>query len=71
VYTTNPSRLKFSGLIALSWAGYLNNTVSGGITSGLKIWEALIKESGEEAGLDPSIVQKYAISVGAISFFSL
>ena len=56
--------------MVISWAGYLDSTVSGGITSGLKIWEALVKESGEEAGLDPSIVQKYAIPVGAISFFS-
>ena len=71
VYIINPSCLTISSIIVHSWAGYLNNTVSGGITSGLTIWELLVKESWEEAGLDPSIVKKYAISVGAISFFAL
>ncbi|KZT26170.1 hypothetical protein NEOLEDRAFT_274168 [Neolentinus lepideus HHB14362 ss-1] len=52
-----------------TWPGYLDNTVAGGIPSGLSAWTAIVKESMEEASIDPAIVQTHAKAVGAISYF--
>lgn len=53
-----------------SWPGYHDNTVAGGITSGLKIFEALIKEADEEASIDEDVIRKWAKSAGAISYIA-
>jgi len=47
----------------------LDNTVAGGIPSGMGVLESLVKECMEEASLDEELVRKYARSVGAISYF--
>jgi 8-oxo-dGTP pyrophosphatase MutT (NUDIX family) len=52
-----------------SFPGYLDNTVAGGIPSGMPIFESLIKECMEEANIEPDIVRKYARAAGSISYF--
>ena len=51
------------------WPGYLDNTVAGGISSGISAFEALVKECKEEASIEASVVKKYARSAGSISYF--
>lgn len=51
------------------WSGYLDNSVAGGIPSGMGNFEALVKESMEEASLDEDIVRKHALAVGVVSYF--
>lgn len=51
-----------------SWAGYLDNSVAGGIPSGMGVLEALVKESWEEAGLDGELVASKARPAGAVSY---
>jgi len=58
-------------LIVNSWPGYLDNSVAGGIPSGMGVLQALVKESWEEAGLDGELVAKKARPVGAISYVHL
>jgi hypothetical protein len=55
--------------VGLRWPGYLDNSVAGGITSGMGPFESIVKESMEEASLEETIVRKHAKSVGAISYF--
>ena len=43
--------------------------MAGGIPSGMSVFEVVAKESMEEASIEELIVQKYAKSVGAISYF--
>jgi 8-oxo-dGTP pyrophosphatase MutT (NUDIX family) len=52
-----------------SFPGYLDNTVAGGIPSGMPIFESLVKECMEEASIGPDIVHKYARAAGSISYF--
>ncbi|EGO01178.1 hypothetical protein SERLA73DRAFT_167310 [Serpula lacrymans var. lacrymans S7.3] len=52
-----------------TWGGYLDNSVAGGIPSGMPIFESLVKESMEEASIAEDIVRGYAKSVGAVSYF--
>jgi 8-oxo-dGTP pyrophosphatase MutT (NUDIX family) len=52
-----------------SFPGYLDNTVAGGIPSGMPIFESLVKECMEEANIGPDIVRKYARAAGSISYF--
>jgi len=52
-----------------SWPGYLDNTIAGGIPSGMGVFESLVKESMEEASIDESIIKAHAKAVGAISYF--
>ena len=52
-----------------SFPGYLDNTVAGGIPSGLPIFESLVKECMEEANIGPDVVRKYARAAGSISYF--
>ncbi|KDQ56717.1 hypothetical protein JAAARDRAFT_194689 [Jaapia argillacea MUCL 33604] len=52
-----------------TWPGYLDNTVAGGITSGMSMFESIVKEAMEEASIEESIVRKYAKSVGGVSYF--
>ncbi|KAJ7732778.1 NUDIX hydrolase domain-like protein [Mycena maculata] len=51
------------------WPGYLDNTVAGGIPSGMPIFEALVKECMEEASLNEDLVRAHARSVGCVSYF--
>lgn len=51
-----------------SWPGYLDNSVAGGIPSGMGVLEALLKESWEEAGLDGQVVGQYARPAGVVSY---
>lgn len=52
-----------------SWPGYLDNTVAGGIPSGMSIFESLVKECMEEASLPDDVVRPHIKAVGAISYF--
>ncbi|KAL5497787.1 hypothetical protein ACEPAH_2718 [Sanghuangporus vaninii] len=52
-----------------TWPGLLDNTVAGGIPEGMPPFEALVKESMEEASLAEDVVRSHAHSVGAISYF--
>jgi hypothetical protein len=51
------------------WPGYLDNSVAGGIPSGMAAFESLVKESMEEASIEEEIVRKHARAVGSISYF--
>jgi 8-oxo-dGTP pyrophosphatase MutT (NUDIX family) len=58
------------GLISMfSFPGYLDNTVAGGVPSGMPVFESLVKECMEEANIGPDIVRKYARAAGSISYF--
>ncbi|KZT08146.1 uncharacterized protein LAESUDRAFT_742583 [Laetiporus sulphureus 93-53] len=52
-----------------TWPGYLDNTVAGGISSGLGVFESLVKESMEEASLAEGIIRRHARAVGTVSYF--
>ncbi|KAJ7291805.1 nudix hydrolase 20 [Mycena rebaudengoi] len=51
------------------WPGYLDNSVAGGIPSGMPIFEALVKECMEEASISESICRTHIRSAGCISYF--
>lgn len=51
-----------------TWPGKLDNMVSGGLTSGLGVLEAMHKESWEEAGLPRDLLPSIR-SAGSVSFF--
>jgi len=55
--------------IYLRWPGYLDNTVAGGIASGMSVFESLVKECEEEASIEADLVRKFARAVGSISYF--
>ncbi|KAF9467226.1 nudix hydrolase 20 [Collybia nuda] len=52
-----------------TWPGYLDNSVAGGIPSGMPMFESLVKECMEEASITADIVRKHVRCVGAISYF--
>ncbi|KAH7915873.1 NUDIX hydrolase domain-like protein [Hygrophoropsis aurantiaca] len=52
-----------------TWPGYLDNSVAGGIPSGMAPFESIIKEAMEEASIEQHIVENYAKSIGSISYF--
>ncbi|TFK28335.1 nudix hydrolase 20 [Coprinopsis marcescibilis] len=52
-----------------TWPGYLDNTVAGGIPSGMSPFESLVKECMEEASLPDHVVRDSIMAVGAISYF--
>jgi len=52
-----------------TWPGYLDNTIAGGIPSGTGIFESIVKESLEEAGIEEDIIRKHTKAVGAVSYF--
>ena len=47
----------------------LDNTVAGGIPEGMSPFEAIVKESMEEASLPEDLVRKHIRAVGAVSYF--
>lgn len=51
------------------WGGYLDNSVGGGIPSGMGHFESLVKESMEEASLEEDLVRKHARAAGVVSYF--
>ncbi|KAG2020408.1 nudix hydrolase 20, variant 3 [Coprinopsis cinerea AmutBmut pab1-1] len=51
-----------------TWPGFLDNTVAGGIPSGMSPFESLVKECMEEASLPDHVVRKHIKAVGAISY---
>ncbi|KAH6903253.1 nudix hydrolase 20 [Coprinopsis sp. MPI-PUGE-AT-0042] len=53
-----------------TWPGYLDNTVAGGIPSGMSVLESLVKECMEEASIPDHIVRPHLKAVGAISYFT-
>ncbi|KAF8654798.1 hypothetical protein AX16_003367 [Volvariella volvacea WC 439] len=52
-----------------TWPGYLDNTVAGGIPSGMSAYESLVKECMEEASIPDALARKYIRCVGAVSYF--
>ncbi|THH28634.1 hypothetical protein EUX98_g5550 [Antrodiella citrinella] len=52
-----------------TWPGLFDNTVAGGIPSGLSVFECAVKEAMEEASVPEDIVRKYAQAVGCVSYF--
>ncbi|KAF8065052.1 nudix hydrolase 20 [Lyophyllum atratum] len=52
-----------------TFPGLLDNTVAGGIPSGMPVFESLVKECMEEASIAEDIARKYIRTVGAISYF--
>jgi len=52
-----------------TWPGYLDNTVAGGVPSGMGVFEAVVKESMEEASIKEDIVRRHAKAVGSVSYF--
>ncbi|THH00285.1 hypothetical protein EW026_g2208 [Hermanssonia centrifuga] len=52
-----------------TWPGYLDNTVAGGIPSGLGVFESLIKEAMEEASIPEEAIREHAKAVGSVSYF--
>lgn len=52
-----------------TWPGCLDNSVAGGIPTGMGTLESLVKESMEEASIEEEIIRKYARAVGSISYF--
>lgn len=51
-----------------TYGGMLDNTVAGGIASGMSAFETLVKESEEEASLPESLIREKAKSVGMLSY---
>ncbi|KAG7451580.1 nudix hydrolase 20 [Guyanagaster necrorhizus] len=52
-----------------TWPGYLDNTVAGGIPSGMGMFDSLAKECMEEASIEEDIVRQYVRATGAVSYF--
>ncbi|KAJ3560881.1 hypothetical protein NP233_g10543 [Leucocoprinus birnbaumii] len=52
-----------------TFPGYLDNTVAGGIPSGMGMFESMVKECMEEASLPAHVVERYARAAGVISYF--
>ncbi|KAG2159308.1 NUDIX hydrolase domain-like protein [Suillus bovinus] len=52
-----------------TWPSWLDNSVAGGIPSGMSVFESLVKECEEEASIEADIVRNHAKPVGAISYF--
>ncbi|KAL7271051.1 hypothetical protein RUND412_006215 [Rhizina undulata] len=52
-----------------TYGGLLDNTVAGGISAGMGVFETLIKESEEEASFPESLIREKSTAVGAISYF--
>lgn len=52
-----------------TWPSWLDNSVAGGIPSGMPVFESLVKECEEEASMQADIVRNHAKPVGTISYF--
>ncbi|KAF9515842.1 hypothetical protein BS47DRAFT_1315755 [Hydnum rufescens UP504] len=52
-----------------TWPGYLDNTVAGGIPSGIGSTDALLKECMEEASIPEEFVRSFVKPAGCVSYF--
>lgn len=52
-----------------TYGGLLDNTVAGGISSGMSVFETLVKESEEEASFPENLIREKARAVGHVSYF--
>jgi hypothetical protein len=52
-----------------TWPGYLDNSAAGGITAGDLPYESMVRECGEEAGLEEEVVRSSMKQTGVISYF--
>ncbi|KAJ3179148.1 hypothetical protein HDU87_003106 [Geranomyces variabilis] len=52
-----------------TYPGMLDNLVGGGLATTTTPLDNIVKECGEEAGLDPQYVAKHITSVGVLTFF--
>ncbi|KAI5813277.1 NUDIX hydrolase domain-like protein [Pyronema omphalodes] len=52
-----------------TYPGMLDNTVAGGISSGMTAWDTLVKEGHEEAYLEEDVIKEKAKCVGTVSYF--
>ncbi|KAF8688682.1 hypothetical protein RHS03_09664, partial [Rhizoctonia solani] len=53
----------------VTWPGFLDNSVAGGIPVGMSPFESMVKECEEEASLTEDVARKHLKSVGAVSYF--
>lgn len=51
-----------------TYPGMLDNTVAGGLAHPYTIWENVVKECYEEAGLDSAFVEAHAKAAGVVSY---
>lgn len=51
-----------------TWPYMLDNIIAGGLAHPYGIYETVLKESIEEANLSESVIKKYLVSVGAVSY---
>jgi hypothetical protein len=58
-------------VLSFRWPGYLDNSVAGGIPSGMSNFETLVKESMEEASIEENLVRTHAKCAGAVSYYFL
>ena len=54
-----------------TYPGMLDNTVGGGISSGEQVFESMIREAREEAGLPEEVLRKKAKAVGTVTYFHI
>lgn len=54
-----------------TYGGMLDNTVAGGISTGEKPFESLVRESQEEASLSEDLVRKGAKAAGTVTYFHI
>lgn len=54
-----------------TYGGMLDNTVAGGIATGERPFECVVRESAEEASLSEELVRKNAKAVGTVSYFHI
>ena len=54
-----------------TYAGMLDNTVAGGISSGETPFNSLVREAEEEASMPEALVRQNAKSCGTVSYFSI
>ncbi|KAF8273598.1 NUDIX hydrolase domain-like protein [Lactarius quietus] len=52
-----------------TFPGMLDNSVAGGIPGGTTAFDSIVKESVEEASLDPELVRKRVRAAGAVTYY--
>ncbi|KAF7594895.1 thiamine pyrophosphokinase [Aspergillus hancockii] len=74
VYTRAKSGLKFwipQRNFHKAFGGMLDNTVAGGMALGEKPLECLIREAGEEAGMDEGVIRENVRAAGTMTWMSV
>lgn len=54
-----------------TYGGMLDNTVAGGIATGEKPFESMVRECAEEASLPEELVRRHAKSAGTVTYFHI